>query len=98
MEIYNVLQLLRHKLKDNGRICLTSLTDDLNNNEYIISSFVISLWKIISRLCPICMGGCRPIKLKHYISNTHGFDIIFHDIISMFGLPSEVAIAKRVSK
>ena len=63
----------------------------------ILDEFMIGLWESIARVCPICLGGCRPINLNQYFEDHHRtrFDVEYEEILSIWGVPSQVVIASQ---
>ena len=97
--MYKIINELRLKLKKQGRICLTSLTNKIDKNENILSKIILNGWNTISRFCPLCMGGCRPIDLNYPFQVQHTlFSVIYQSIYIQYGLPSQILIAQRVQK
>eukprot|EP00483_Globobulimina_turgida_P012656 UN12679 len=78
-EIITTLQL---KLKANGKICLTSLTNKVDENNKV-AKIMSNGWTTISRLCKMCMGGCRPIDLNYpFYVQTTPLVVTFKEFIS----------------
>jgi ubiquinone/menaquinone biosynthesis C-methylase UbiE len=75
-------------LKPGGRFCLVSLTDGTT----FISGIVSRLWNLVFRLRPSLVGGCRPIHLASLFDDD-AWSISYRNVITGFGVPSEVLIA-----
>ena len=76
-------------LKNNGKLCLVSLT----NGSTLLSKLVSTLWKNIFKINSVLLGGCRPISLESYLDRTL-WSLEYRQIVVQFGVPSEVLIAR----
>jgi ubiquinone/menaquinone biosynthesis C-methylase UbiE len=75
-------------LKPDGKLCLVSLTYGVT----FISRIVCALWSRLFRLHPPLVGGCRPIRLEPFFEHD-GWSISYRNVVTQFGVPSEVLIA-----
>lgn len=87
-----IITALRTKLRHDGRICLTSLT---NKAATPLAHYMLNGWNTVSRFCKMCLGGARPIDLRY------GFDVqrtlynvSFEEVITEYGIPSQVVVAR----
>ncbi|MCG7199936.1 class I SAM-dependent methyltransferase [Marinobacter pelagius] len=78
-------------LTPNGKLCLVSLT----KGKGIVARVVSGLWSAIFRLHAPVVGGCRPIRLESFISPQF-WAVEYRNVITQFGVPSEVLIARPV--
>lgn len=90
-EMSTVLQHCRRVLKDDGRICVLSLSkqrEDLENE-----GFMPRMYMLLHRALPR-YAGCRPIVLRKILEDA-GFRTI--DVVerSMFGLPITIVSAYK---
>lgn len=72
-------------LTPDGKLCLVSLT----HGATLVSKLVCALWSAVYRLRASLTGGCRPIRLDTFSAGS----IDHHNVITSFGVPSEVLIA-----
>jgi ubiquinone/menaquinone biosynthesis C-methylase UbiE len=79
-------------LVPSGKLCLVSLTTGVTFSSRIISN----LWSNVFRLHAPLVGGCRPILLDSYIDRD-SWSVDYHNVITQFGVPSEVLIASLKS-
>ena len=77
-------------LKPDGLICLVSLT----HGNSIFSRLVESVWTSLYGLKPALVGGCRPIRLGEYISQSN-WGIEFLQQVNSYGICSEILVAKK---
>ncbi len=75
-----------------GRLCLVSLT----RGSTPLARLVTWTWTRIHALEPRLVGGCRPVELRDCLPHT-GFHIDYAQVITRFGIPSEVVIASKQS-
>lgn len=74
-------------LTPDGKLCLVSLT----HGATLPSSLVCALWSAVYRMRASLTGGCRPIRLDTFSVGS----IDYRNVITSFGVPSEVLIASR---
>ena len=91
-EMSTVLGEARRVLAPGGRLCLVSLTEGTT----LPSRAVIAIWKTLHRLRPAIVGGCRPVKLRDFLSD-HQWQIDHQSVVVAFGIPSEVLVARKRS-
>ncbi len=77
-------------LTPEGRLCLVSLT----RGSTPLVRLVTWTWTRIHSLEPRLVGGCRPVELLDCLPGT-GFRIDYAQVITRFGIPSEVIIASK---
>ncbi len=73
-----------------GKLCLVSLT----HGTTLVSRIACNLWTASFRINPRLVGGCRPIQLEPYF-NPEMWSIAYSNVVTQFGVPSEVVIATR---
>ena len=84
-----VLAEFRRILRPGGRLVLVSLTEGVD----MWSRLFVAGWKLIYRLDPQRLGGCRPLKLSTLLDQA-GFVSKRHVVVQR-GFPSEVLIARE---
>lgn len=81
-------------LKPDGRLCLVSLAYGVT----FPSRLVCAVWQQLFRLHAPLVGGCRPIRLGRLLDaqvrDAQVWAIRHHRIITRFGVPSEVIVAR----
>jgi ubiquinone/menaquinone biosynthesis C-methylase UbiE len=78
----------RRVLRPGGRLALISITE--GNGP--LSHGVMGLWKIIYRLRPSLVGGCRPVHLIPFLDSNR-WTISYKQVVTPFGVPSEALVA-----
>jgi ubiquinone/menaquinone biosynthesis C-methylase UbiE len=78
-------------LSPEGLLCLVSLT----YGKTFPAQWISSTWEFIYRHQPKLVGGCRPIDLSKYISDSR-WHTEYRHTVTAFGVSSEVLIAKRL--
>jgi ubiquinone/menaquinone biosynthesis C-methylase UbiE len=91
-EIAAVLNEAHRVLKPDGLLGLASLT----HGPTPVSRLVSTLWRRLHGLSPWLVGGCRPIAISSFISNSQ-WHIAYTNIIVRFGVPSEIVVARALS-
>jgi ubiquinone/menaquinone biosynthesis C-methylase UbiE len=91
-DIEVVMHEAHRVLEPEGRLCLISLT----YGNTVASQLVIWLWKRIFGFHPSLVGGCRPVKLLDFISEKT-WKLLHHNLVTTFGIPSEVIVARKAS-
>jgi ubiquinone/menaquinone biosynthesis C-methylase UbiE len=86
-----VLQEAHRVLAANGRLCLISLT----YGHTPFSQILIWLWEQVFIFRPSLLGGCRPVKLLDFVSEKR-WEVIHHNVVVTFGIPSEVVVAQKL--
>jgi ubiquinone/menaquinone biosynthesis C-methylase UbiE len=76
-------------LTPNGKLCLVSLT----NGKGLTSRTVSGLWSMLFRVHAPLVGGCRPIRLESFV-RPQSWVIEYRNVITGFGVPSEVLVAR----
>jgi ubiquinone/menaquinone biosynthesis C-methylase UbiE len=87
-DIRQAISEARRVLIPSGKLCLVSLTHGVT----LASRVICELWSTIFRMRPSLVGGCRPILLVSFF-NQHSWSIDYRNVVTQFGVPSEVLIA-----
>jgi ubiquinone/menaquinone biosynthesis C-methylase UbiE len=90
-DIGTVIEEAHRTLSHGGRLCLAGLTC----GKTPLGRFVTWCWKKIHSLKPSILGGCRPVRLLDYLSSER-WHVKYHNVITTFGISSEVVIAARI--
>jgi ubiquinone/menaquinone biosynthesis C-methylase UbiE len=88
-DIRSLLAEAHRLLVPGGLLGLVSLTCGFSP----LSRVVATLWTALHRLHPALVGGCRPLRLKHFVGA--GWTILHRQKVAPFGVPSEVMVAAR---
>jgi len=80
-------------LMPGGKLCLVSLTAGVT----IPSRIVSGLWSAAFGLHAPLVGGCRPIRLDSYVDGD-AWSVEYRDVVTQFGVPSEVLVARLKSR
>lgn len=88
-EIPAVLAEFRRVLRPDGRLVLVSLTEGVD----LRSRLFVAGWKLVYRLDPQRLGGCRPLKLAARLEHA-GF-AVEHRVVVQRGFPSEILVGHR---
>lgn len=80
----------RRVLTSQGLLCAVSLTHGRSTVSKIVSAGWSNLWSWE----PSLLGGCRPIELAEFIPQSD-WRIVHLEVVSSFGLASEVVIAAK---
>jgi demethylmenaquinone methyltransferase/2-methoxy-6-polyprenyl-1,4-benzoquinol methylase len=86
-EIHLVLQECHRALKNDGRICIVSLSK-------IRGGIRVKLYEWFHRKFPNIVD-CRPIFVKQAVEDA-GFNLINHIVTMMWGLPVEIVLAGKM--
>jgi ubiquinone/menaquinone biosynthesis C-methylase UbiE len=89
-DIAQLLSEAHRLLVAEGRLCLVSLTHGLTP----LARLVSWSWRHLHALEPQFVGGCRPVELRDYLPPTN-FHIDYAQVITRFGVPSEVVVASK---
>lgn len=89
-DVRAVLDEAHRVLAPGGRIGLISLT----RGEQGFARLLTSAWDRLWRLSPALVGGCRPINLTPYLEGPK-WTLERDEIVTSFGVPSQVVIASR---
>ena len=92
-DITTLLAEAHRLLMPEGRLCLVSLT----HGTRWLSRLVTGLWTGIHRLTPTLLGGCRPLDLDVLLPASI-FHLEYVHVVTAFGIPSEVIVAKPQPK
>ncbi len=90
-DIRLLLEEAHRVLKPEGLLGLASLT----NGPTSLSGLVSAAWRGLHALSPWLVGGCRPISLRAYISNS-AWRLEYANTVVTFGVPSEVAVVRAL--
>jgi len=74
---------------EKGLFCHVGLTTGAGP----ISRSVSGLWRLVHRVRPLLVGGCRPLSLAELMP-TESWRIVHRMAVISAGIPSEVVIAK----
>ena len=77
-------------LRPGGRLCLISLSYGTGP----FSRLLVSAWQQLHAWRPMLVGGCRPLTLRRFI-DPESWSIKHYNLITSFGLPSEILVAQR---
>jgi len=88
--IHAVLTEAHRVLHRDGLLCLVSLT----HGQGVMTNLVSAAWEMIHRLSPTLVGGCRPIELRDLLGEDR-WRIRYHEVVSAWGITSEVLVASR---
>ena len=88
-EIRSFVRDAARALAPGGRICLVSLT----HGEGPLSRAVVGGWRLLFRLSPRLVGGCRPIRLLDFLAGG-SWQVLCHRVVVAWGVPSEVVVAE----
>ncbi len=80
----------RRVLRESGLLCAVSLT----HGRSAVSRMVSAGWSNLWSWEPSILGGCRPIELAEFIAHSD-WRILHLEVVSSFGLASEVVIAAK---
>jgi len=90
-DIAAVVREAHRILQPGGFICLASLS----RGSGPASRLVAKTWSAIHDLCPVLVGGCRPLELLDWFPAPR-WKIRYHDRVAPFWVPLEVVVAERV--
>ena len=90
-EIREMLREAHRMLQNDGILALASLS----HGKGLFCRTVTNLWKLIHRINPKWVGGCRPVELSDFI-NVAQWQVMYQEKISQFGITSEVVVAKKI--
>ena len=90
-DIIQALSEAHRVLTPTGKLCLVSLT----NGKGLTSRVISGIWSMLFHLYAPVVGGCRPIRLASF-SNQKFWVIEYCNVITQFGVPSEVLVASPV--
>ncbi len=73
-----------------GLLCLVSLTHGAS----LLSGIVVGAWRLLFRIAPRLVGGCRPIELLDFVPRDV-WEPVHRRVVVSWGVASEVVVAKR---
>lgn len=85
-----LLREARRVLETGGLVCLASLSGEATG----FASLLTRTWEWVWRRRPELVGGCRPTRLATYLPASD-WVILARRIVTSFGVPSEVLVARR---
>jgi len=88
-DIGEVVREAHRVLVVGGKLCLVSLTTGTTLPSRIVSA----IWMKMFRLRPSLVGGCRPIRLGRFL-DPGCWELEHGKVVSAFGIPSEVSVAR----
>jgi ubiquinone/menaquinone biosynthesis C-methylase UbiE len=88
-EIHDVIREAKRVLKKDGLLCLTGLT----NGKELFSRILTAFWKVIFKLNPKWVGGCRPIEVHSFLNAD--WEIEHYRVVVARGISSEVIVARK---
>lgn len=91
-DIVAFLNEARRVLTHDGRLCLVSLTQ----GNGALASLVSTVWKLLHRIRPQIVGGCRPLSLIDSLDQTR-WTILHRRVLRAYGISSEVIVAQPKS-
>ena len=89
-EIMAVMTEAARVLRPGGRLCLANLTDGTTP----LSKLNMWRWRVLYRLNPLWVGGCRPQKLQGRL-DVRTWKLRYHETVVSQLMPSEVIVAER---
>ncbi len=78
-------------LKPGGLLCVVSLT----RGDTPICRLISAAWTKLFTFKPYWVGGCRPVEIGRLLDGKR-WEIVHDEIVSAFGVSSEVLVAKAV--
>ena len=89
-DIAQLLAEAHRLLVAEGCLCLVSLT----RGSTPTSRLITWIWARLHARSPWLVGGCRPLELRDGLREA-GFHLDYAQVLSRFGIPSEVVVASR---
>ena len=89
-DIHELLAEAHRMLEANGKLCLAGLT----NGTSPVSRTVSSAWKLVHRLRPSLVGGCRPMSVTEFLP-PELWRVEHRAVVTAWGLASEVLCAAK---
>ena len=90
-EIVAVLAEAARVLEPGGLLCLVNLTGGVTP----LSRLNMGRWRLLYRLNPLWVGGCRPLSMQGRLE-VHTWKLCYHEVVVAAAVPSEIIVAKRV--
>ena len=91
-EIVAFLREASRVLTRDGRLCLVGLTPGSG----MVAGLVSAVWKLLHRIRPQIVGGCRPLSLIDFLDQTK-WTILHRRVLTAYGISSEVIVAQPKS-
>ena len=92
-DVESVIADAHRALEPAGRLCLVSLT----HGRTVFQKLMSGGFERLFRWRPALVGGCRPIEIEPFL-RTPAWEILYSNVVSPFGLPSEVVVARPVKE
>ena len=89
-EITAVLTEAARVLRPGGRLCLANLTSGTT----LLSRLNMWRWRLLYRLNPLWVGGCRPLTVRDRLE-TPAWRRLHYEVVVSRLMPSEVVVAER---
>ncbi|MGH7297038.1 MAG: class I SAM-dependent methyltransferase [Polyangiaceae bacterium] len=89
--IVDVLGEAHRVLGERGQLCVVGMTEGTGP----LSRTVCAAWKGLHSLSPRLVGGCRPVRVGDRLDTT-AWRIEHDEVVTAWGVPSEVLIASRI--
>jgi len=87
----SALDEARRLLRPDGLLCIVGITNGPRPSSAVTSS----IWKSVWGKAPALLGGCRPVEMQRRLPR-EGWEVVFHDVVVSWRVPSEVLVARRV--
>ncbi len=84
----SVLTEGRRLLTPDGLLCLVSLTNPVGASGYLTAA----IWRLLFRLNPSIVGGCRPVALTQFLPESE-WRITHHETVVSWTITSEILVA-----
>jgi len=88
-QISTVIDEAYRILRNNGLLCVTSLTFGKGP----VSRAIIAIWRTLHSASPYLVGGCRPIEATRFIFEPQ-WKIKHNETVVSWGIPSEILVAR----
>jgi ubiquinone/menaquinone biosynthesis C-methylase UbiE len=89
-DIRRLLDEAHRILKPGGLLCLTGLTDGVT----VPARLLGGVWKLVHRLRPQLVGGCRPVVAAAFLDRER-WDLRHHASVTRFAISGEIVVAAR---
>lgn len=89
-DIYAVLAEAQRMLRTGGLLCLVSLSTGSTPSSRVVAQLLTT----VNALRPSLIGGCRPIKLRSFLSQPT-WEVQYTNQVAPYGIPSEVVVVKK---
>jgi ubiquinone/menaquinone biosynthesis C-methylase UbiE len=89
-ELLRMLGEAQRILQPGGLLCVAGITTGTT----VLSRMVMGLWRIVFTFAPSLVGGCRPTRLREYLSDDR-WQLKHRRVVVAYGIASEILIASR---